>query len=332
MSPDDQDRLADAPAASRAQRRLEVRAALLLLFMAALIVGVVLYLVWARGAFEATQRLYLTTDDSEGVVVGMDMTFSGFPIGRVSGVRLGKKGDRRGQVRIAVDVPLKDASWLRTSSIFTLEKGLVGGARLRAFTGVLDDPPLPPGAEREVLRGDVSAEIPKMLADARDLLQNLNQLTAEQSALAQTLAEVHAFTRKMNSAPGGLVGALTGHQADARRVSDLLEHTGQLVKTLDGVLKKTDEQVLGREGLVTDARAAVRQLDELLQDVRRSVVQIDAVLQDAQAVAGNAREASADLGALRADVESSLRQVDALITELNRKWPFAPSQQEVKLP
>ena len=326
-------------AAGGAARSLEARAALLLLSMAALIIGVALYLVWARGAFEATQRLVLTTDDSEGVSVGMDMTFSGFPIGRVSDVRLGKRGARRGTVRIIVDVPVKDAEWLRTTSIFTLEKGLVGGARLRAFTGVLDDPPLPPGAEREVLRGDVSAEIPKMVADARDLLHNLNQLTAEQSALAQTLAEVNTFTRKMNSAQGGLVGALTGNQADARRVSELLARASQLMKSLDaaaaradGILEKADEQVLGQQGLVTGARAAVQQLDALLQDLRQSVVRVDAVLKDAQAIAGNAREAATDLGALRADVESSLRKVDALMTELNRKWPFAPENKEVTLP
>ncbi|MFT3777137.1 MAG: MlaD family protein [Ottowia sp.] len=303
--------------------------------MAALIAGVVLYLMWARGAFEATQRLYLATDDSEGVVVGMDMTFSGFPVGRVSGIELVEQGT----VRIAVDVPLKDAHWLRTSSIFTLEKGLVGAARLRAFTGILDDPPLPAGAERTVLRGDVSAEIPKMVADARDVLQNLSQLTAEQSALAGMLADVRAFTQKMNSTQGGLLGALTGNEADARRVAELLERTNQLVKNLDavavrtdGVLKKADQQVLGQDGLVNGARAAVGQLDALLKDVRQSMAQVDAVLKDVQAVAGNAREATADLGGLRADVESSLRKIDALIAELNRKWPFAPKEKEVKLP
>jgi phospholipid/cholesterol/gamma-HCH transport system substrate-binding protein len=324
------------PAASaRSLHSLELRAVLLLLCMAALIGALVLYLLWARGAFEATQRLYLTTDDSEGVVVGMDMTFSGFAIGRVTAIELA----RQGTVRIAVDVPVKDAHWLRSSSVFTLEKGVVGAARLRAFTGVLDDPALPAGAERAVLRGDVSAEIPKMVADVRDVLQNVTQLTGAQSALAQTLAELRGFTQKMNSTRGGLMGALTGDEADARRVAELLERSSQLVKRLDavaartdGVLQKADQQVLGQDGLVTDARAAVRQVNTLLQDVRQSVAQADAVLKDVQAVTGNAREASTGLGDLRADVEGSLRKIDALIAELNRKWPFAPKAQEVKLP
>ncbi len=323
------------PASRRSLRSLELRAALLLLFMALLVTGAVLYLMWARGAFEATQKLYLTTDDSEGVVVGMDMSFSGFPIGRVSRIELAEAGT----VRVHVDVPVKDAHWLRTSSVFTLEKGLVGAARLRAFTGILDDPPLPPNAQRMVLRGDLSAEIPKMVADARDVLQNINRLTAEESSLSHSMTELRSFTERLNSSQGGLLAAVTGDEADAKRVTELLDRSNQLVKNLDtvarrvdGVIKKAEQQVLGRDGLLPDAQAALRQLDALLQDARQTVVKVDAVLKEVQAVAGNAREATTDLGGLRADVESSLRKIDALITEINRKWPFAPKDKEVKLP
>ena len=323
------------PSARRAQRALELRAALLLILMVLLVGASVLYLTWVRGAFEATQKLYLSTDDSDGVAVGMDMTFSGFPIGRVSRIELAEGGT----VRIHVDVPVKSAHWLRTSSVFTLEKGLVGAARLRAFTGILDDPPLPAESERMVLRGDVSAEVPKMVADARDVLQNVNRLTAAESALSASLDEVRSFAGRLNSSKGGLLAAVTGNEADAKRVAELLDRSNQLVKNLDtvavrvdGVLRKADSQLLGQDGLVTDAQAAVRQLNALLQDTRQTVVKIDAVLKEVQGVASNANQASTHLGDLRADVESSLRKIDALITELNRKWPFAPKEKEVSLP
>ena len=47
--------------------------------------------------------------------------------------------------------------------------------------------------------------------------------------------------------------------------------------------------------------------------------------------ARNARVATADLGTLRAEVEASLRKVESLVTEINRKWPFARDT-EIKLP
>ena len=132
------------PAAVPPARHLELKAALLLALLLALVGGTALYLMYARGVFEQTQRLVLLVDDSEGVRVGMDLTFSGFPIGRVRRVELAPEGT----ARIVVDVPRQDAHWLRTSSQFTLVRSLVGGTNLRAYSGILTDPPLPADAMR----------------------------------------------------------------------------------------------------------------------------------------------------------------------------------------
>ena len=155
------------------------KAALLMLLVALLLSASVAYLLYARGVFERTQKLVLLSDDSEGVVVGMDMTFSGFPIGRVRRIELSDDGN----ARILVDVPRKDAHWLRQSSVFTLVRGIVGGTNIRAYTGMLSDPLLPDGAVRPVLRGDATAEIPQLMSSARELLGNLNALTAQDLSL-----------------------------------------------------------------------------------------------------------------------------------------------------
>ncbi len=327
----------DAPTAAqaRAERRLQVRAALLLIATAALLVCAALYLMWIRGAFEETQRLILLSDDAEGVQVGMDMTFAGFPIGRVSSIGLGEDA----RVRIEVEVPVKDTKWLRATSIFTLERGLVGGARLRAFTGMMDDKPLPPDSEHEVLIGDVASEIPAMVGDARDVLDNVRRMTDENSELNNAVAQLRRFTQRVNGVKTGLIGALTGDDADATRASAALAASQQLIKRLsdlahhlDAAVQKADQQVLGKDGLIAGARVSVSELNALLADTRKALAKTDAILKDAQAISGNAREATADLGTLRAEVESSLQQVDGLITELNRKWPFAPKAQEIQLP
>ena len=308
---------------------LELKAAMLLLFTLALIVGSGLYLLYARGAFEATQTLVLTADDSEGVVVGMDMTFSGFPIGRVRRIELAETGN----ARIVVDVAQKDAHWLRESSVFTLVRGVVGGTNIRAYSGILTDPPLPAGAVRPVLRGDATAEIPQLMASARELLGNLNALTAQDAALGSSLANVQALTQRLNG-PGGALGVLMGNEADARKIITTLERTNTLLARLDGLAKQADRQVFGENGkdaLVPDLRASVGQLNALLDETRNSLKKVDAVLVEAQAIGANTREATTDLGALRADVESNLRKVESLVNEIQRKWPFARDT-EIRLP
>lgn len=320
-------------------KNLEFKAGLLLMLMAVLLVGSAGYILFARGVLEPTQRLVLISDDSEGVVVGMDMTFAGFAIGRVARIELGDDGN----ARILIDVPRKDAKWLRTSSIFTMERGLVGGTRIRAYSGVLEDPALPDGAERTVLRGDTAAEIPKLAASMRDVLDNLAALTASDGAVAGTLGGVKVATERLQGPHGGL-GVLMGNDEDAKklvvtidRTNALLLRADSLARRLDSLAANADRQVFGQggapgeAGLVGDARATVQQLNGLLAETRTSLKKVDAVLVEVQGIAGNTREATSDLGYLRGEVEASLRKVDTMINDINRKWPFARDT-EIKLP
>lgn len=314
------------PISSPVAANLELKARLLMVFMLVLVCGSALFVMYARGAFDLTQRLVLMADDSEGVVIGMDLTFSGFPIGRVQGIELADTG----KVRILVDVTQKDAHWLRTNSVFTLVRGVVGAPNIRAYTGVLEDPPLPAGAVRTVLQGDVSAEIPKVISATRELVENLNTLVGNGGAVAGTLGNLHTLTAKLNE-PGGALGVLLGNPQDAQKILTTLDRTNALLAKLDGMAAKADNQVFGDKGVLPETRATVVQLNALLGDARTSIKKVDTVLQDAQAISANAKDASADLGVLRADVESSLRKIDGLVNEINRKWPFA-RKTDIELP
>ncbi len=305
---------------------LRLKAFALLAFTLLLVVGSALYLLYARGAFEPTQRLVLKADDSEGVAVGMDMTFSGFPIGRVRRVELA--GD--GSARILIDVPKKDAHWLRESSVFTLVRGIVGGTGIRAYTGIMDDPPLVGGAERPVLRGDATAEIPQLMASARELLGNLTAMTDADSALGASLGNVRTLTERLQG-PGGALGVLMGGDADAKKIVQTLDRTNALLARIDRMAARADEQVFGKEGVMPEARATVVELRKLLADARTSLTKVDAVLVEAQAVGANVREGTSDLDALRASVDTSLRKVDSLVNDINRRWPFARDK-EIVLP
>ncbi len=298
---------------------VELKAVVLLVLIVTLVCGFFLYVMYARGAFESTQRLVLISDDSEGVIAGMDITFAGFPIGRVRRVELAPDG----KARILVDVPRKDANWLRTSSVFTMERSMVGETHIRAFTGMLTDPLLPDGASRTVLRGDTTAEIPRLVASARALLENLDTMTRSDSQINTSLANLQGVTGRLNGKYGLLGGAL-GSDDEAKKLMKTLER-------VDTLLAKTDARVFGKHGVMDETQAAMVQLNTVLKDASGSMKKLDAVLIEAQAVGANARVATKDLGALRAEVDASLRKASQLVDEINRKWPFARDT-EVKLP
>lgn len=314
------------PHESQPIAHIEFKAMLLLALMMAVVLGSVAYVLYARGIFENTQRLVLLADDSEGVVVGMDLTFSGFPIGRVRRTELAEDG----KVRVLVDVATNDARWLRTTSVFTMERGVVGDTKLRAFTGVLTDPPLPADAERPVLRGDVTAEIPRLIATVQALVENLANISQAGSSLNATLDNTRTLTGKL-SGPEGALGVLLGSDANAKKAVTALDRTNALLGRTEALLGRADQRLFGQRGVVDDTQASLAQLTGLLADARASLKKVDAVLVEAQAIGANARVASTDLGVLRAEVEASLRKVDALVQEVNRKWPFARDT-EIKLP
>jgi phospholipid/cholesterol/gamma-HCH transport system substrate-binding protein len=300
-------------------KHVEAKALILLVAIGALIVAFFLYVMYARGVFEQTQTLVLVADDSEGVIPGMDMSFAGFPIGRVRQVELGQDG----KVNILVDIPRGDAKWLRTTSVFTLERSVVGETRLRAYSGILTDPPLPDKAQRPVLRGDAAAEIPRLLATARTLLENLETMTRADSHIGNTLANVDTLSGRLTGRYGVLGTALGGDE-EARRLLQTLQR-------VDTILAKADRRVFGKDGVMDDAEAAIGELNGMLKDARLTLQKVDGVLAEAQAVGANARVATQDLGRLRGEVDASLRKVNRLVDEINRKWPFKRDT-EIKLP
>jgi phospholipid/cholesterol/gamma-HCH transport system substrate-binding protein len=314
-------------------RNLEMKAIMLLAFTLALVLGSALFLLRARGFFDPKQQLVLVTDNAEGVVAGMDLTFSGFPIGTVKRVSLGETGN----VRIEIDVVEKDAKWLRSSSVFTLIKPIIGATQLRAYSGILTDPPLPDGAERPVLRGDFNEEVGRVIGATKDVLDNLNQLTAANSELNHAMANLQVFTDKLQSKRGAL-SAIFGNDQDAQKLVSAVERANTAmaqIQTLaangDRFVSHADTRLFARNGLADDAQATVRQMQNLLTDARGSLQKVDAVLNQVQGIAGNVNKATEDLGSLRAEVEDNLRKIEDLINDLNRKWPFA-KERKIELP
>ena len=314
-------------------KHLQFRVALLLALTLVIGVGFVMYALYARGVFEAVQRLTLVADNAEGVTVRMGLTFAGFPIGTVRRITLNDAG----KARIEIDVPRDDAKWLRSSSVFTIERGLVGGAKIRAYSGNLQDPPLADGAVRPVLRGDTAEEVPQLVATARGILENMERLTGTGGSVQATLANLQTLSERM-AGRHGVLGAVMGNEEQAAKVIGTIERANTLLASLerastrlDTLLANTDRRVLGDGGVVDEARKVVVQAEAVLGDVRGSLRKLDAVLADAQSVGSSAKAATADLGQLRAEVDESVRKIARLVDEINRKWPFQ-RESEITLP
>ncbi|MGA0101075.1 MAG: MlaD family protein [Burkholderiaceae bacterium] len=309
------------------------RAKFLIGLTALLLVGAIVFILHARGAFESSQRLTLITDDSEGATVGMSLTFAGFQLGRVTRIRLGEDGN----AHIEVDIPQSEAHWLKVSSVFTLERNLLGGTKLKAYSGILEDPLLPDGAVRPLLRGDATADIPKVAGTARELLENLQTLTGSNSPLVRSLEAIEVASQRLASDRGALA-VLMGNTQGADQLQEAIGDLQQLIAaTNEKVLglrpSSTNNSTTASASIVGPADAPTSTLESVnktlqateatLRKAKESLTKLDAVLDDTKAITRNARAASQDLELLRYEVEASLRTADELMRDVQRVWPLS---------
>ncbi len=331
----------EQPAVSTARiRLLGLKVGMLLALIPVVVVGLIVYALYARGVFEGSQRVTLIAEDAEGVSVGMLVTFSGFPIGQVADMALTEEG----RVRVDLRIRASDMRWLRRSSEFTLEKPIFGEAKIRVASANLADPPLTEGQRPQLKTRDAGHDVPQVIARANGILDNIERLTGADSALNQSVENLKTVTARMTG-EYGVLGGLTGSDARARRVLDSVEGVATLVASLnraagqaESVLARADQRMFGEQGLLEEAQRTIGQLGALLADARDSLRQADAILADAQTITTDARtmtgdlkSGTRDLAALRADVEDSIRKVGSLVDEIDRKWPFA-RKAEIMLP
>ncbi len=306
------------------------------LFAAAslLLAGVFLaYLLHARGFFEDRVHLQLAAASADGVAPGVPVVFSGIEIGRVTTLGLNDNGG----IIIHTEFLARNSKWLRENSSFTLDKPIVGGAKIRVDSPDLKAPALPDNATMLLTTSDVSKEIPVLVERVKAILANVEHLTRKDGEINATLANVKTVTGRMTG-EYGMLESILGSPEKARAVTDSLEKTRALMTKLDGMaLKidgmatKADSWLFAPNGVAEQTNGSLAQVRLMLTDAQSSLKKADALMSNAVAISADVKEGTQDIAKLRAEIDDAVRKANALVNEINKKWPFARDP-EVKLP
>ena len=293
----------------------------------------VVYMLYARGFFEETYRLQLAAASADGVAPGVPLVFSGIEIGRVATLGLNDNGG----IVIRVELLARNAKWLKQNSTFTLDKPIVGGAKIRVDSPDLNAPDLPENSTMLLLTSDISKEIPVLVERVKAILANVEHLTRKDGEVMGTLANVKTMTGRMTGDYGMLEGIL-GSPEKARAVTDSLDKTRALITKLDGMAlkmdgmaSKADKWLFAPDGMADQTSGALAQVRLMLTDAQSSLKKADALMANAVAISADVKEGTQDIAKLRTEIDDAVRKANALVNEINKKWPFARDP-EVKLP
>ena len=223
-----------------------------------------------------------------GLEPGAEVRYAGGPrVGRVEKVQIDPKNSQRLEITFSVDaqVPVKTDSLVKILSLNPLgdnhveiSAGSAGAARAVAGTTLPSEP--------FVGFNDLTAQISALGPDARQLLQNLNQRTAE---LKETIARVNDLLNGRNR-----------------------ENIADALGNIHGMLEENRPKV---RSTLSNVDAASAKMGPLLDDLKKAVANADRSIAHVDEILGENRP---DLRKAIADLRQTLASTNSLAAQMDR--------------
>ncbi len=242
------------------------------------------YIIQKKGIFEKKFHYTLIASSGADLIEGMPMLYSGFEIGVVTKLTLAEDG----RVEVVIEVPKHQLRWIRRSTLFNLNKPLIGSAAIEIESPMLDDEPLDYTSRRQLITIDgvneLIAKVQPVLDDLQGILSNINHMTDQQADLALILKNVELITSKISKTKA--VTSLDAIMADVQgmiqkaekvilgdnnssisKINDMLDDISGKLQRLDQTVDAVNKSSSSIEGLTKDIKFSMKKTDEILEGV-----------------------------------------------------------------
>lgn len=315
-------------------QRIEFKVGLFILITSLLIMASIGYVAYRKGVFSKVYTYTLSSQTGENLTEGMPVAVWGFTIGRVSSLELNDKG----VVLIRIKIPERHIRMIRADSRFVLDKPLIGSPRILVTTTDLNGQPLSPLMIPELTESNDINEIIKRAQPIVDkaalIMANIERITAN---LADPTGDVNRILRDAETliarfskkdslleiAIGDPESVKSVHDA-LRKLRDITAKADEILKRVDAMAGKTDEELYGRDGVLPQFRG-------ILRDLLAKLAKIDATFDNLNKISAEAADSTKDLKALRNELDETISAIGDLAGEIDRMIPFK-TRPEIKLP
>ncbi len=172
-----------------------LKVGLFLTIMALLAIVFLSYMAHKKGIFEPTHTFTLSSKTGEDLAEGMPIHFAGFRIGRIDELELNDQG----MVIIKVKVPRRHVKWIRTNSIFSLYKPLIGSPRLIVSTENMTSPSCGGQGPRMVVVNDINEAIKQLTP----IIEEVGQIVSHIETITGNLADRRAASTRSSERRAG---------------------------------------------------------------------------------------------------------------------------------
>jgi phospholipid/cholesterol/gamma-HCH transport system substrate-binding protein len=227
---------------------------------------------------------------------------------------------------------------IRADSKFVLDKPLIGSPRILVQTADLNGSPLSAQTIPELTESNDINEIIKRaqpIVDKADrIMANIERITANLSdptgkvnrILQDTETLIARFSKKeslLEMVIDDPESIQSLHEA-IRKLGDITGRADGILKRVDAMAGKTDEELYGRDGVL-------QQFRNILGDLLAKLAKIDATFDNINKISAEATESTKDLKALRNQLDETISAIGSLANEIDRMIPFK-TRPEIILP
>lgn len=285
----------------RARDRMFKRTVGLLLIISAVMLLFLLRIYQQTAApFKETIHLSSTMPRADGLAINAPVTLAGLKVGRVTGIELSE--DNR--VRLELEVERKYAPRLRTDSVATLVKPLIGSASVDIRPGSAEQAALTEGNQLPSIVSpdinDIIATLPGKLEKVDVALNNLAALSADlrrlsqaatagDSSLEKTLIHLQSTARHAENAAGKLNGTLDETRATIRSIGEAAGKTNLALDDIRAgtlrfapIAEKAEQTMDDLLILSRELRGVAPQIPQVVGNGRNVLHEADEVLQAAR--------------------------------------------------
>ena len=255
------------------------------------------------------------------------MHFSGFKIGRVEKLELNDMG----LVLVKIKIPDRHVKWIRSSSKFSINKPLIGSAKLIVTTTNFNSPPLSPDDVPEIVRVD---DINETIKRVQPTLEKVDKVVANIERITANLADPQGNVNKILdnaekitanfSKKESIVEMVVGKPESVQSIHKSIKKAEDILAKVDTIMAKTDEQVYGSDGVLPSVR-------KILKDLIFKLQKLNTVVDNVVKISSDAGASTKDLKLLRAELDSTVDSIGKLANDLDKIIPFK-KQPEMKLP
>lgn len=294
-------------------RNIEIKVGIFIIISVLLIGASVGYVAYKKDAFSKVYTFTFMSKSGDGFSEGMPLVFAGFKIGTVDTMELSDKGT----VLIKIKIPERHIKWVRKSSIFILERPLIGQPRIVVYTEDMESP---------VLSQDMTPEI--FLVDSIDeAIQKVQPLLSKVDRILDNVVTISSNLSQKET----LMEMAVGDKESVSSVNEFLQSIDTMGSRLDTILSKvdtviarTDQGLYGSDGLVVLLRT-------VLSDIIGKLDRLNKVFEDLPAVTGQAVKSTEDLERLRKDIDETIYSVQELLKDIDRMIPLK-KEREINVP